>query len=101
MFHIERGVMMKKRVNLADVKQARELLTQLYGHKNAQDAQESTITENHTPSTTREERGNLVYRMGLQPAYDQGFNTAHTERGKAILMGRPAIGQDGVKKGRK
>lgn len=92
---------MKKRVNLGDIEQAKELLGQLYGHKTDKDSQGSTISVNPTPThTPREERGHMVFRMGLQPAGNQRSYHSHTERGEKVVVCGQGIGKDGTTEGR-
>lgn len=71
---------MKKRVNLMDKSEAMELLRKLHATEGVQEAQNSTIYSRGISGTTGKERGHMVYRMGLQPVFNKGFDNPHPER---------------------
>lgn len=66
MFHIEHGIEMNKRVNLADRKKVMELLTGLYG-----ESHETTITK-EGESGIREKRATSSDRVGIIPQDPSG-----------------------------
>lgn len=88
---------MEKKVNLADKAKAMELLKDLYGTEPCKIKHSATISSNPSEGTTREERGRMAYRMGAQPAFNQGCHNPYSKRRPKIEDRGPFAQVDGVK----
>lgn len=74
---------MRKWINFADRKELMDNLKELYGQDAPKNDQGETIDKEPYTGATGKERGTVAYRMGEQPAFNQGCHNPYSKRGKA------------------